>query len=135
MVQNAPARLPRQGQADENSLLAALCLVLQLRPRYARMLVRLLTQDYASKEDLIIALSRDGRTATPGSMNVALSRLRRELARSDIHISTIPTLGHGLDKATRAKIHRMLAGHGRGIMPLAQSPGDAGCGEAKSMTA
>ena len=109
-MQNALAGLPQQ--ADENSLVAALCLTFGLRGSGGRMLVHLLAQTYSTKEELAIAASGDGSGIAIGSMNATLSALRRQLARFDIRISTIPTLGYALDRAARDKIHRALADYG-----------------------
>ena len=117
MMQTTFARLPQQ--ADENSLVAALCLTFTLPGSGARMLVQMLTQTYSTKEELMAAASHEGRGIAVGSMNALLSVLRRQLAPFDIQISTIPKLGYALDKAARDKIHRSLADYGADVVAAA----------------
>ena len=107
---------------DEARLAGALCLIFKLKASEGRMLAQLLTRDYSTKEELIAAASLDEtRMIATGTLNAFLSSMRKRLARFGIEISTIPTMGYGLDGAARDKIHELLAEHDRAIRPLARS--------------
>jgi DNA-binding response OmpR family regulator len=94
---------------DEASLAAVLCLTFELRHSESRMLGQLLMHDYSTKEELRAAASHDDQTIALNTTDVFISSLRKKLARHDIRISTIPTLGYGLDGTARDKIRRRLA--------------------------
>ena len=112
---------PKPGDRDANALAAALCLTLGLRHTEGRMLARLLARDYCTKEELRAAASDDKGAIAISSTDVFIAALRKKLARHDVRISTIPTLGYGLDRTARDKIRRLLARHDRAIRPLVQS--------------
>jgi hypothetical protein len=114
-------RPPPLALRDENSLVAALCLIFKLRLNEGRMLAGLMSRDYCTKEELRTAAAYANKTITTGTTHIFLSGLRKRLAPFDIQISTIPTLGYGLDGKARDKLRKMLVEHDRAIRPLAQS--------------
>ena len=121
---SAPGRspnptIPPLRERNEVSL-AALCLIFKVKRSEAQMLVKLLSQDCSTTEELRAAASHAGKTITSGTTHIFLSGLRKRLAPFDIQISTIPTLGYGLDGKARDKIHELLTEHDRAIRPLAK---------------
>ena len=84
------------------------------------MLVRLLAQDYSTREELIAAASPDDRMIATGTLNAFLSSMRKKLAIHGIGISTIPTMGYGLDGKARDKLRKVLIEHDKGVMSSAQ---------------
>jgi len=116
----APAS-PHSQPKDKNSLVAALCLTLKLKLNEGRMLVELMSHDYCTKEKLQAAASDDdGCAITVDTMRVFLSSMRKKLAVHDIRISTIPSMGYGLDGTARDKLRKMLAEYDKGVMSSAQ---------------
>jgi hypothetical protein len=112
----APTPPPPQLR-DEASLAAVLCLLFDLGHSEGRILVRMLAYDYSSKPELRLAASHSGRMLTINTTGVLISSLRKKLAAHDIRITTVSSLGYGLDRDARDKIHQRLARYDAGEMP------------------
>src|SRR5262245_33628347 len=68
----APA-IPALRDRDEASLAAVLCLLFELKHSEGRMLGRLLTHDYSTKEELGAAASHDDQPIATGTIGVFVS--------------------------------------------------------------
>jgi hypothetical protein len=109
-----PHSLPPSPPRDEASLAAVLCLLFDLGHSEGRILARMLAYDISSKAELRLAASHNGRMLTINTTGVLISTLRKKLAAHDIRVTTISSLGYGLERDARDKIHKRLAKHDAG---------------------
>jgi hypothetical protein len=98
---------------DRTALAAVLCLLFDLTRSEGQMLAQLLLYDYSTADELRAAASSTNQPTTTGTLRVSLSSLRKKLKHYDIHITTIPTLGYGLETRARDRISRHMARHQR----------------------
>jgi hypothetical protein len=98
---------------DRTSLAAVLCLLFDLNRSEGQILGQLLQYDYSTGDELRAAASNTDQPTTIGTLRVSLSGLRRKLKSHDIQITTIPTLGYGLEPRARDRVYRHIARHRR----------------------
>jgi hypothetical protein len=112
-----PHSLPPAPPRDEASLAAVLCLLFDLGHSEGRILARMLAYDTSSKAELRLAASHNHRMLSINTTGVLISTLRKKLRAHDIKVTTISSLGYGLDRTARDKIHKHLARYDAGDLP------------------
>jgi len=84
----------------------------------SRALAKLLTQPYAGREELCIAVTDEAKAIMKSDVvGVVVHKLRRKLIPYGVEIITLHGLGYCLPKNARAKIRRALIENGEDIIP------------------
>jgi hypothetical protein len=104
--------LPPPRDRDEAELIVAFCTLFDLQAREARLLAKLMANEYQTLEELRAAVAPK---RTPNSMRTFLSLLRKKLAAHDISIRNAHGIGYYLPKDTRASVYQQLAQHDANI--------------------
>jgi hypothetical protein len=100
---------------------AACCLQFGLAPAEGAALVKLLSGNFVSRQELRLAISSNPRT-TPKIVEVTIYKLRRKLLAHGMKIITRYKIGYRLDKSTRALLASLHGGPQRLTEHVATSP-------------
>jgi hypothetical protein len=118
--------VPSPQDRNEASLVAALCQLYQLRRSGARVLAKLVTQDFISKSDVFAAVRQSEQTMPDGTVNVLIHRLRQKLFPHGVEVRTMRGIGYAFCKGSREKVIWQLAEHDAGRVsitsPVQQQP-------------
>jgi DNA-binding winged helix-turn-helix (wHTH) protein len=91
-----------------------------LRPAESRALMALAKREHISRQELHVALSRDGNPVSGiRSVDVIICNLRGKLKPHGIEIATVWGLGFRLAEDERDKIHKMIASYGAKVIAAA----------------
>lgn len=107
---SSPA-VPPLPNKDKASLAAALCLLFKLSRAQGHVLMKLVTQDYVTAQEICAIAARNDQTlkSSDGSARAFIFALRRRLATHNVRVLTLHGVGHVLHKESRKKICRQLA--------------------------
>src|SRR4051812_20187483 len=114
-MQNVTAPLRER---DEASLAAVLCLLFNLRRSEGEVLMKMATQDFATKKEIHAAASQNDQTIAESTVSVMISVLRKKLSVHNVEITTLRGFGYALRKESRGKICRRLAKYDAGFVPI-----------------
>jgi hypothetical protein len=109
--------LPPPRDRDEAELIVAFCTLFDLQAREARLLAKLLANEYQTLEELRAAVAPK---RTPNSMRTFLSLLRKKLATHAIEITHAHGIGYYLGKESRQSLYQQLAQHDANNIPKRQ---------------
>jgi len=107
----------------ERSLTTAFCLLLQLPPAEARVLMKLVKHDHATKQEVHTAIADGNPASDIKIVDVIICNLRKKLASHGVKIVTIWGLGFKLEKSSREKLREILNAHGEDVI-AATTPAD-----------
>ena len=128
-----PPGQPHSPPSESGASFAMTCRVLfKLAPAESRAFAALLAKNQVSRGELHQAITQDDAPLTDQKgIDVLVHKMRKKLARHNIAVTAIWELGFTIDKATRDRVHKILAEHGVDIAGAATPPDQVDCRKTK----